>query len=225
MFGKKNIIIASIGAALLLSGCGSSSSSNTQTYKVTVKNITAGQTFSPPALIVQNSNTNFNTYTVGSPASVSLENLAEGGSPTSLLADAKAANVLYENSFASTLAPGASSSLTFTVDNGDLKFSLASMLIKTNDAFIGVNNTTLDSGDSKTINLNVYDTGTEGNDEASATVPGLGGVGFNAVRNDTNVITLHSGLVTLSDGLGTSGLSFSDKWDNPAAVLTIEKIH
>lgn len=225
MFGKKNTIIASIAAAFLFVGCGSSSD-NTQTYKVTLKNLTLGQTFSPPAVVVQNSNTNFNIYEIGTSASVSFENLAEGGDTSSLLNEASSVNVLYQNSFSGAIAPGQSSELMFTVDNGDLKFSIASMLIKTNDAFIGLNNTDLSDITKKTYNLNVYDAGTEANDELASTVPALGGSGFDSARSDTNdIITLHQGIVSVDDGLATSGLKFTDKWDNPAATLTIEKIN
>ena len=143
-----------------------------------------------------------------------------------LLDEAESANVLYTNKFDGSTLPGQSSSLSFTVDNETLKLSFVSMPVKTNDGFVGLNNIDLNFVGSKSYNLNVYDAGTEANDELSSTVPGLGGEGFNATRDDiSDIVTIHQGLVTKDDGLSTSGLSFTDKWDNPAAVLTIERIN
>lgn len=225
MIGKKSLIIATLGAAIFFTGCGTSES-KTVTYKLTFKNITASQPFAPAAVIVQNENTSFEAYTTGQAASVGLENLAEGGNPSILIDEAKAANVLYTNTLAGLQAPGSSKTISLTVDKGNLNLSLASMPVKTNDAFVGAKNISLDFTGTKTFNLNVYDAGTEANTETAASVPGLGGEGFNASRDDSlNQVSLHQGLVTADDGLATSGLSFSDKFDNPAATLTIERVY
>ena len=226
MFGKINSGIAlSIASLFLLNGCGQNND-NTRTYKVSLKNITLAQPFSPAGIIIQNSSTTFNTYEVGQTASFGLETLAESGNPQVLLDEARSAKVLYTDKIDGLTTPSSTSEITFTVDNEDLKLSIASMLVKTNDAFIGLNNIDLNFTGIKTFNLNVYDAGTEGNDELTTTVPALGGEGFNSLRNDTSdIVTLHSGVVTKDDGLATSGLSFSDKWNNPAAVLIVERIN
>jgi hypothetical protein len=227
MFGKRNSsIFLSLAAIFVLSGCGDNNTAKTQTYKVTLKNITNAQPFAPAALIVQNSTTSFDSFKVGQSASVGLETLSESGNPQVLLDEATDANVLYTNKFDGLTTPGESQSLTFTVDNGSLKLSLVSMPVKTNDGFVGVNNINLNFEGTKSFNLNVYDAGTEKNDELSSTVAGLGGIGFDSTRDDiADIVTLHPGLVTKDDGLSTSGLSFSDKWDNPAATLTIQRIN
>jgi uncharacterized lipoprotein YehR (DUF1307 family) len=227
MFKKISTVILLTSLVLFFAGCPNDDDDDnkTRTYKISLKNITLSQPFAPAAIIVQNSTTNFNAYEVGHASSIGLETLAEGGNPQVLLDEAESAKVLYTNKFDGITNPGSTKELTFTVDNKDLKLSAASMLVKTNDAFIGVNNIDLNFSGTKTFNLNVYDAGTEANDELATTVPGLNGEGFNSLRNDTkDIVTLHSGVVTKDDGLLTSGLSFSDKWNNPAAILTIERI-
>jgi len=230
MFGKINTsILLAITSLFLFVGCGSSDSNDddkkTRQYKVSLKNITSAQPFAPAAIIVENSSTDFNAYKIGQVSSLGLETLAESGNPQVLLDEANTEEVLYTNSFDGLTTPGSTGEIVFTVDNENLKLSILSMLVKTNDAFVAANDIDLNFTGTKTFNLNVYDAGTEANDELATTVPGLTGEGFNAQRNDTNnFVTLHSGLVTVDDGLSSSALSFSDRWDNPAAVLTIERI-
>lgn len=218
-------ITVSLSSLFLFTGCPDSSDS-TRTYKVSLKNLTFAQALAPAGIIVQNDSTNFKAFEIGATASVGLETLAEGGNPQVLLDEAETANVLYTNALSGLTTPGSTNEITFTVDNEDLKLSIASMLVKTNDAFVGAKDIDLNFTGTKTFNLNVYDSGTELNDELASTLPGLGGEGFNSNRNDSNdFVTLHTGVVTADDGLSTSGLSFSDRWDNPAAVLTIERVN
>lgn len=214
-------ILISMASIFILAGCGNN---NTRTYKVTLKNITLSQALAPAAIIVQDSTTSFEPFEVGKTASLGLETLAESGNPQVLLDEANDAKVLLTSSFDSLTTPGSTNEATFTTENKSLNLSITSMLVKTNDAFVAAKNIDLDFSGSKTFYLNVYDAGTEANDESTTTVPGLGGEGFNASRDDTqDLVTLHSGVVTQDDGLSSSGLTFSDRWDNPAAVLIIER--
>ncbi|MCV6038334.1 spondin domain-containing protein, partial [Escherichia coli] len=78
--------------------------------------------------------------------------------------------------------------------------SLASMLVNTNDAFVGETGLSLKAlavGESYEMNMNVWDSGTELNDELAATIPGPagGGEGFNSTRNDMNdAVAFHAGV-------------------------------
>lgn len=224
MLKKINTTIAiSVASIFLLAGCGNDSN-QTRTYKVSLKNLTLAQPLAPAGIIVQNSSTSFKAFEIGETASVGLETLAEGGNPQILLDEADNVDVLYTNILNGPTTPGSSNELTFTVDNEDLRLSIASMLIKTNDAFVGIKDIDLNFTGTKTFSLNVYDSGTELNDELATTLPGLGGEGFNSLRSDSNdFVTAHTGVVTADDGLSTSGLSFTHRWNNPAAVLTIER--
>ena len=106
--------------------------------------------------------------------------------------------------------------------------SVASMLVNTNDAFVGESGLSLKSlavGDTFTMNMNVWDSGTELNDELAETIPGPagGGEGFNSDRNDTDVVSFHSGVISQDDGLATSALSGNHRFLNPGARITITR--
>jgi Right handed beta helix region len=91
-------------------------------------------------------NGNFDTHTLGVAASAQLERLAEDGNPQTLM-DAFAAHpsglaqgVAATDDGVPPLAPGESAEISFIVDSDDFKsrfFSYASMVIPSNDAFIG----------------------------------------------------------------------------------------
>lgn len=227
MLNKMNkSILLSFGAALILAGCGHDSD-NMQKYKITLKNLTFQQTFAPSALLIKDSNDLFEAYDIGTSASIGLEKLAEGGDSSSLIEEATNSNIYYAQSIAGATAPGGSKEFIFEVDKSKkLTLSLLTMLIKTNDAFVATKNISLDFSGKKNIFLNVYDSGTEVNNELSTDIPALSGEGFNALRTDSSdIVTIHSGIIGSDDGLSSSNLTSADKWDNPAASLTIEKIY
>ena len=75
------------------------------------------------------------------------------------------------------------------------------------------------------MNMNVWDSGTELNDELAATIPGPagGGEGFNTTRDDTDVVSFHPGVISQDDGLATSALSGNHRFLNPGARITITR--
>jgi len=156
--------------------------------------------------------------------------LAESGSNTQFIADAAAdAAVLTTASGAGLIQPGASEVITVTVnDSPSVELTIAAMLAATNDGFVGTSGFSLANiaiGSLKSVFLNVYDAGTESNSETAATVPALGGTAFDAVRDDpNNFVTIHRGVITADDGLVSSGLNQSHRFDNPAAKISIRRI-
>jgi len=211
---KNSNILATllIGTLGIFSGCGSNSTSNdTYTYSVSVTNLTAGQPMSPVLL------SSSSIYHVGESASAGLEKLAEGGDNSELLSSDSVSG-------SGLLTPSSSETLTITTQ--DKTLSLATMLVKTNDGFAGLESYDVSSlavAQSTTVLLNVYDAGTEENDESNATVPGLGGEGYNAARESANMVTLHSGVISKDDGLVTSDLSSLEKFNNPALKVVITR--
>jgi hypothetical protein len=104
------------------------------------------------------------------------------------------------------------------------------MLVNTNDAFTGVNGISIGGlfpGESMTVYALVYDAGTELNSETAASIPGPagGGEGFNAGRADRNFVAMHSGVVTVDDGLLTSTLNESHRFLTPVAKITIARVN
>ncbi|MEZ9986719.1 spondin domain-containing protein, partial [Vibrio sp. 10N.261.49.A3] len=197
-------------------------------YNVSVTNLTPNQPMSPLAVLTHNSS--FDLFEVGQSASVDLEYLAEGGSNAQLLALSDSdANVYQGISGNGLILSGEQDTVSIRVDpNQEGYISVASMLVNTNDAFVGESGLLLKSlavGDTFVMNMNVWDSGTELNDELAATIPGPagGGEGFNTTRNDTDVVSFHSGVISQDDGLTISALSGNHRFLNPGARITITR--
>jgi len=228
-------------ATIMLSACGGSSSSSkmmlvempepmfTYSYQVRVTNLTYAQPMSPLALVLHNEG---KLWTVGEMASVALENLAESGDNSGVLAETL---VLSGQGGSGLLLPGMSETLdvsyTFTdVNNAPMMLSLATMLVNTNDAFTGINALEINNlaiGESISLTTSSYDSGTEKNSELMATIPGPAGggsgEGFNAERDDIDKVAMHSGIVSVDDGLMVSALTQAHRFDNPTLAIMVTR--
>lgn len=193
------------------------------TYEVTVTNLTNAQPLSPVAVVIHDDG---NLWTVGQAATDALENMAESGDNSGLLALPVA---LATSSGAGIIGPGASETISVTInDRNDSFLSTATMLVNTNDAFTGLDKyglANLAVNESRTWRLPALDAGTEANDEAAGTIPGPAdsGEGFNAIREMRNIVTYHPGVVSSDDGLPNSVLDVSHKFDNPVIRLTVTR--
>ena len=158
------------------------------TYQVDVTNLTYAQPMSPIAVVLHNEG---QLWQLGSMAGNELENLAESGDNSMVLAQSM---VLAGQSGADVLMPGVTESITITLtDTEPMMMSLATMLVNTNDAFTGFNAmdiTNLVVGESILLTTSSYDAGTEKNSEMMATIPGPagGGEGYNAERDDVDFV-------------------------------------
>lgn len=200
-------------------------------FDVTVTNLTNGQPVSPVAVIAHQAG--YSVFTIGSPATVGLETLAEGGDNSMLIAEADAdANVFSSGSGAAPIGPAGSETVTIDVLESDLAglmVSVSTMLVNTNDAISGLNGVDvsgLAEGDAWTGRAIVYDAGTELNTELGAEIPGPagGGEGFNAARSDRDDrVAMHSGVISQDDGFATSALTGQHRFDNPALMVRIER--
>ncbi|CAE6951481.1 hypothetical protein ACOMICROBIO_FLGHMIGD_03141 [Vibrio sp. B1FLJ16] len=239
---KYKILLAAASVAIL-AGCSDSDTDviKSYTYTVSVENLTANQPMSPLAVLVHNSD--FQLFEVGHSASVALEHLAEGGSNAELIAMMNDDDNIDQGiSGNGLLLPGASDEVTISINPNRFGYlsvasmlvntylSVASMLVNTNDAFVGEAGLSLKSlavGESYIMNMNVWDSGTELNDELAATIPGPagGGEGFNADRNDSSdIVSFHAGVISQDDGLTDSALSANHRFLNPGAKVTITRI-
>jgi len=238
----KTLVLVGV-SAFALAAC-SSSNNNSQTpppppppppamasFDVTVTNLTNGQPVSPVAVIAHQAG--YSVFTIGSPATVGLETLAEGGDNSMLIAEADAdANVLSSGSGAAPIGPAGSETVTIDVLESDLAglmVSVSTMLVNTNDAISGLNGVDvsgLAEGDAWTGRAIVYDAGTELNTELAGEIPGPagGGEGFNAARSDRDDrVAMHSGVISQDDGFATSALTGQHRFDNPALMVRIER--
>ena len=239
----KTLLLVGV-SAFALAAC-DSSNNNSQTppppppppppamasFDVTVTNLTNGQPVSPVAVIAHQAG--YSVFTIGSPATVGLETLAEGGDNSMLIAEADAdANVFSSGSGAAPIGPAGSETVTIDVLESDLAglmVSVSTMLVNTNDAISGLNGVDvsgLAEGDAWTGRAIVYDAGTELNTELGGEIPGPagGGEGFNAARSDRDDrVAMHTGVISQDDGFATSALTGQHRFDNPALMVRIER--
>lgn len=237
MLAAVTALVAAIGATAALAG-----GPPVATYHVTITNLTEGQPMTPPALATHRRAAD--VFSVGSPASEGVKEIAENGNLAPLLAsleankhvvDVVAGTVpLVPNGLpGSMMFPDDSVTLTVEAAEGAKYLSWVSMLICTNDGFTGVDSLRLPAqvGDSVTVETNGYDAGTELNTEDFADIvppcQGLVGVSSSDLGTGASdpalaeggVIQHHPGIVGGDDLLpGTHG------WSDPVAEVTVERV-
>jgi len=221
-------------------------SGNTAVYTVQITNLTNSQPLSPAAILMHEPG--YQIFVDGESASVALEQLAEGGNPGAIMDEASsAAQFLDGLSTAGPIGPRSQGSVSTLVvpelDTDNLRVSITTMLVDTNDAFTGLNSvdiSNMEVGQSQSFMAPSWDSGTEANLETAATMPGpaasaAGGggaaAGYDAARGDLfDRVRLHAGVVTNANavdaskqGLSTSILTEADRWDNPTAKIVITR--
>jgi len=155
----------------------------------------------------------YDIFDSGSPASSDLETLAEVGSPM-FLVDNAPAGVDVGHVGGGGVAPMVTRSGVFTVADGNNMFNYASMLLPTNDWFIG-NGSARDISDlingtesSVTINVStVWDAGTESEDFLTSAGNGLFSDLPASVATEGDV---QNGTVQMLSGTFDDGTPFSD---------------
>ncbi|MDI4653021.1 MULTISPECIES: spondin domain-containing protein [Pseudoalteromonas] len=229
---SKSLIILALSASL--AACGDSDNNEVEVtdpvmpvmsyeFTVQVTNLTNAQPLSPIAAIAHSEGM---LWQIGEPASAALELMAEGGDNSELLATDFA---MASSSAESPLPPGEQVTLMLSTEQLDeLKISLATMLVNTNDAFTGLNAIDVSSlavNESLSRTSFAYDAGTEANSEAAGTIPGPAdsGEGYNEMRDDIDRVAMHPGVVSQNDGLTNSVLTSQHKFDNPVARFTITR--
>ncbi|TPH14445.1 spondin domain-containing protein [Litorilituus lipolyticus] len=232
LFNKKTALTLALAATL--TACGSDNDDNMPepppqpqpmeySYDITVLNLTHEQPLSPITAVLHSDG---KMWDIGMSSSVALEKLAEGGDNSDFISQE---SVLANASAEGPLMPGLSETITITTtDELATHLTVATMLVNTNDAFSGLTNlelSTLDVDASMSWHLNVYDAGTEANNEAEGTIPGPadGGTGYSMVRDDVDMVSMHPGVVSLDDGLMSSVLTQAHRFDNPSLKLTITR--
>lgn len=203
----------------------------TTTFEVTVVNLTNAQPISPVGVVVHADG--YTAFSIGNPASVGLEMLAEGGDNSDFLneADGNMAT-LHTASGTGAIGPGGSETVSFVIDEAALpgaQLSLMTMLVNTNDAISGISAASIEDlavGDSAVWHTITYDAGTEANTETAGTIPGPagGGEGFNAARDDReDQVKMHAGVITQADGFMSSDLGEAHRFDNPVVEVTLTR--
>lgn len=219
---------------------------NSAVYTVQITNLTYSQPFAPAAVILHESG--FHSFSEGEPASMGIEIMAEGGDPSMVITEAMdSTDFLDAQNSGGILGPRSmGTELTLVVpelDADDLRLTVTTMLVNTNDAFTGLNAANVSNmavGDIKTFMTVTWDAGTEANTETAATMPGpaagaAGGggeaAGYDVVRDDlADAVRLHQGVVTSAnandpsrEGLSTSVLTEAHRFDFPTSRVVITR--
>ncbi len=193
-------------------------------WNITIENLTSGQPFSPPVVVVHDSTAD--VFEVGEAASAGVQTVAEMGSPT-ILADAlKGTDGVYDVAIGSQapILGGDSVTLMVSGPSGSM-LSIVSMLSCTNDGFNGLDSWALPASGTDTTTGIGYDAGTEPNSELSEDlVDGCGVIGPVALPADGNAHTDEGGVVAVHPGITGSGdLTTTDHgWTDPTMMVTAQ---
>lgn len=179
-------------------------------------------------------------FSTGSPASASLQAMAEGGDISGLETDLTGIGAtMANNPAAGLLPPGAETSTDLNTDGtANVRLSVVAMLLPTNDAFMGLNGILIPTEPGTYVyDVPAYDAGTEANDEilngagapGAAGMPadpgGLAGTGGSGAAGPDSNSNVHIHRNALGDTDPTGGVSDLDssvhRWLNPVARVVV----
>lgn len=165
---KMKKLSAAITAALIISVVTPVQAVN---LTVNITNLTSGFHFTPRLLVAHNLNApNTPLFTPGTPASDGLIAIAEGGDTAPLTATLNTGAATQSNTTFTGLVNPSTTSSDYTVNSESFThLSLLSMMIPSNDAFVGLSNWQIPTAPGTyTVNINAYDSGSEANDEINS---------------------------------------------------------
>jgi len=194
-------------------------------YHVTITNLTYSINFTP--ILVASQRRPVSIFELGAPASDDLSAIAEGGDvgpmTTTLNHDH---NVVDVQNSGGLLGPGESVTVIVSGDHGAKYISVASMMLPTNDGFIGLNSVEVSKRGGAVFYSPGYDAGSEANDELCANIPGptCGGSGPSPSDGepnpgDENYVHIHRG----THGVGDLAADRYD-WRNPVARISVTRV-
>ena len=205
---------------------------------VRIINLTHGIWYTP--FVVAAHTEDSRLFSTGSPASASLQAMAEGGDISGLEADLTSIGATMSNNPAGgLLPPGAETNTDLNTDGTDnVRLSVVAMLLPTNDAFMGLNGVLIPTEPGTYVyEVPAYDSGTEANDEilngagapGAAGMPadpgGLAGTGATGAAGPDSNTNVHIHRNALGDSDPTGGASDLDssihRWLNPVARVVV----
>jgi Spondin_N len=243
MTDKRGLIVACSGllalSALLVALPVSASSEHLRTYRVTLTNLTHGQPFSPPVAATHHKN--LHMFQVGHTASNQLAAIAQDGDEVpmfnlfnSAAGVTQAVDIGRPLTTSGKTVGSFTDSVTFDIRaQARDRLSLATMLICTNDGFLGLDAVRLPHAGSRTLLLVGWDAGRENNTQKSIDLVDpcsvLGPVTLAGDPNgnrDVEVATVPLAVVQLHPGIKPIGdLSpATHGWRDPVAKVTITRL-
>ena len=196
------------------------------TYEITITNLTSGQPITPAVFAAHSGR--HDLFRRGAAASNGIQQLAENGGVDVLAAEAAANPSIAASVVVGTapLAPGANASVSLDVVGRANRFSLASMLVCTNDGFGGIDGNRLPTriGSERTYQARAFDAGTEMNTELFADlVPPCDGNSTTGTGT-SNPALAEGGTIGRHAGIqGVGDLTDAHDWSGPVVQITIER--
>lgn len=237
-------VLAGLSAVVLLVSLtgGAAADGGTATYRVTILNLTHGQPFTPPMVAIHRHSVD--VFTVGTPASFGVKEIAENGNlgplQSALNSTAGVGAVLAATAPLVPIgSPGQTVhgfsnywTTTITAPRDARRISWVSMLVCTNDGFTGVNSLKLPRhvGDTMAHFTAGYDAGTEINTEAFADIvppcQGLIGVTGDPGTGTSNPTLAEGGVIHHHPGIaGVADLvPATHGWTDPVGLIVVERI-
>ena len=191
-------------------------------YEVAITNLTKDQVFSPPVIVTHTSQ--ISVFEGGQKASAGLVLVAEDGKGELLADDLGASREVFEALATGTpVMPGHTEVFEIEGRGRFDRISVVSMLVNTNDAFLGVDSQPLPTGRGSSHGFAApgYDAGSEANNEDCGSIPGPAcpeGSG-NARDPEEGVVHVHNGV----HGVGDLAPAAYD-WRNPVARVVVTRM-
>lgn len=212
----KNILLST---AICLVASVSFAKQTSNTYKVTVINLTKGQPITPPVVAVHRPY--HQPVLLGEKASQGLAELAKDGFTDQLVTELSSNKAVVRTMVGSgVILPGQRSEIIIEANNPNFKISVIAMLARTNDAIAVAQNISLRRH--RTLqSAVVYDAGAEANSESCDHIPAppCGSV-------DVSPETAGEGFIRPHDGLNFVGdlVSTRDQFASKVALVIVERI-
>jgi hypothetical protein len=215
-------LVACLAVVFALAGGTDAASRRGKVYVVTVTNLTRGQVLSPPVVATHNEALT-PLWTLGEAVSAEVAAVAEDAANDDLVALLDASGDVQEVAVMDgPIPPGESRSIEIEVGGKCRLVSLISMLVQTNDAFVGLRGVEVPRKKSDTgAHLSpAYDAGSEENNESGDFIPGppFGSGNVRATEGAEGFAHVHAGVHGIAD-LDPETYD----WRNPAARITIRR--
>jgi hypothetical protein len=224
---KRTISILALALAVGVVGSPMTASAQDM-YRVKITNLTPGQAFTPFLLVTHSSD--MNIFLPGTPASAELQAIAEMGDTSGMkmkLEGMKGMGVMDVVPGDSMTTPGVTTEFMVSGMYG-YRLSLVSMLLPTNDGFVGANMMLPMEGGMMGYAYG-YDAGTEMNDELCSSIPNPPVPGGDHMECDAHgageAIGMGEGAIVIHSGIHGHGdfMPMHRDWKNPVARITITK--
>jgi hypothetical protein len=196
--------------------------SGNHNYHVTITNLTHSIAFTP--VLVASHRRPVTVFELGTPASDELRALAESGAVAPMTDTLKGdSDVVDVQNSGGLLLPGKSVTVIVSAEHGAKFISVGSMMLPTNDGFIGLNSAEVSKRGSATYFSPGYDSGSEINDEICGNIPGPpcfgDGLSMGADPDNEGYVQIHRG----TQGIGDLTAAVYD-WRNPVARITVTRV-